>query len=330
VVGRHVFYNDSHFDAGRAQLDSADLGAVAPDKQALLPGQIATAANYTSFDKGLSGIAVDVADLPEGVALEASDFRFRTGNDDHPNGWADAPAPLDIHVYRGAGDEGSDRVLLGWEGPRVRGAWLEVTVKPTDRTGLDAEDVFLFGNAPGESGNSPDNAYVDGMDFALARDRATTTAAIDNPYDYNRDGRVDEGDRQLVVDNPTNLATCLKLLNLTSYVPSSGRAGMMPVSGNALATDTSGIPLAAHTQAAAYDAVFARGVAEADQPALLPGDQPLLPGDQPLLPADGPLLPAAAWAWLSEFDFGRPSRRKSSKDSAQQAAVAHVLAIMGE
>jgi len=35
--------------------------------------------------------------------------------------------------------------------------------------GLDEEDIFYFGNAPGESGNADDNALVTVADLLLAR-----------------------------------------------------------------------------------------------------------------------------------------------------------------
>ncbi len=399
VVGRHVFYNDSHFDGGRAQLDSADLDAVAPDKQALLPGHVATKANYTSYDKGINGIAIDVADLPEGVVPGTGDFEFRTGNDDNPAGWGMAPPPLSIHVYRGDGEEGSDRVMLGWEGASVRGGWLEVTLKATDRTGLAASDLFLFGNAPGESGNSPLNTYVDGADFAGARDHATTPAAIDNPYDYNRDGRVDGQDMDLVVAESTNLANCLKLLDLTGYVPLSSAVELAPSSVVGMAQDAvAGLstelvsidPAAAsagetgrvgppagadpattrrvracrharisplrlctagqassgtrrETVAAAHDAVLAQVAHEADA-GVRTGKRIVsrirYPGPggrgwseakpREVIPLQVLNLPAEAWAWLCEFDSGRPNGRKPNKDSAHQAAVAQVLAMLGE
>src|SRR6185503_12092782 len=48
VAGRHVFYNNSKFDGASAAVNAADDGAVAPDKLALLPGQTASFANFTS------------------------------------------------------------------------------------------------------------------------------------------------------------------------------------------------------------------------------------------------------------------------------------------
>jgi len=59
VVGRHIFYNQSAFDGNNAQANAADDNAIATDKQALLPGESATFANYTSYSRGINGIMDD-------------------------------------------------------------------------------------------------------------------------------------------------------------------------------------------------------------------------------------------------------------------------------
>src|SRR5207237_6874069 len=100
VSGRYVFYNRSAFDSNDLTNNAADDKAVATDKQALLPGQTATFANYTSYDKGINGILIDVSNLPPGT-LTAADFAFKIGNDNNPAGWANASAPASITVRRG-------------------------------------------------------------------------------------------------------------------------------------------------------------------------------------------------------------------------------------
>src|SRR5205085_6170267 len=47
VVARRLFYNDSAFDGYDALATADDDPAIASDKQALLPGQTATFANYS-------------------------------------------------------------------------------------------------------------------------------------------------------------------------------------------------------------------------------------------------------------------------------------------
>src|SRR5207302_81193 len=105
------------------------------DKQALLPGQTATFANYTSFDKGLNGLMIDVSGLPGGAMLSAEDFTFKTGNDMNPGGWSVAPQPASITVRASAGAGGSSRVSIIWPDGAIQNEWLQVTVKVDAQTG---------------------------------------------------------------------------------------------------------------------------------------------------------------------------------------------------
>ena len=75
-----------------------------------------------------------------------------------------------------------------------------------------------FGNAMGESGNSAANTFVDGSDFAGARDHTHSflaRAPVYDPYDFNRDSFVDGSDLAIPRDNNTNFLTALKLLDLS-------------------------------------------------------------------------------------------------------------------
>ena len=60
------------FDGNDPAANAADDAAIATDKTALLPGQTATFANYTSYSRGINGIMVDIAGLPGNVT--ANDF----------------------------------------------------------------------------------------------------------------------------------------------------------------------------------------------------------------------------------------------------------------
>jgi hypothetical protein len=96
VAGRSTFYNASAFDwtaAADANTNGAydpgedgtnDDGAVATNKSALLPGQAATFANYTSYYHGLNGIMIDVAGLVS-RNLAAADFAFKVGTGADPS-----------------------------------------------------------------------------------------------------------------------------------------------------------------------------------------------------------------------------------------------------
>ncbi|MBN2474798.1 MAG: lamin tail domain-containing protein [Pirellulales bacterium] len=217
VVGRYVFYNQSSYDGDNPAADTADDNAVAIDKVALLPGETATFANYTSYNQGINGLMIDVVGLPDGAALGTADFQFRTGNTDDPAGWPQAPLPTAIAVRPGDGVGSSDRITLLWNDQAVAKQWLQVTVLATSNTGLADPDVFYFGNAVGEAGNSTADAKVNASDMLLARNNPRTflnPAPIDFPYDYNRDARVNATDMLIARNNPTHFLNALRLITI--------------------------------------------------------------------------------------------------------------------
>ncbi|MEX0641577.1 MAG: LamG-like jellyroll fold domain-containing protein [Pirellulales bacterium] len=195
VLGRYVFYNNSRFDGGHPDSNRADDGAIAVDKQALLPGQAATFANNTSFGSGINGLMVDVSGLA-GVPTLA-DFVFRVGTGSNVQLWTNAPAPMALSVRPGDGVNGSTRITFTWPDATIKNEWLQVVVRSTANTGLAVPDVFYFGNAVGETGNSATNALVTAADQLLTRLHPagrSNPAPVTSPYDFNRDGLVDSGD----------------------------------------------------------------------------------------------------------------------------------------
>ncbi|MBI2928793.1 MAG: hypothetical protein HYY24_24280 [Verrucomicrobia bacterium] len=212
VRGRFLFYNQSKFDNNNAAANADDDGAVATDKSALLPGGTATFAHYTSYSRGLNGVMVDVGGLPGTPTV--SDFEFKVGNDNTPSGWSAAPAPSSITVRAGDGTGGSARVTLLWANNAIQKQWLQVTVKATAATRLAADDVFYFGNAIGESGNSAIDASVTTADELKARANVTLNAAIDNVQDFNRDDRVSSADQLIARSNITFGSLALQLITV--------------------------------------------------------------------------------------------------------------------
>jgi len=231
VAGRYVFYNNSAFDGQNPAANAADDDAITPDKTPLLPGGTASFANYTSYVRGLNGVMVDIAALPD--SLTAADFEFRVGNDNNPSAWPLAATPT-IGIRWGAGallPDGvthADRVTLVWDDYAVLQndvwvlnaggigqKWLQVTVKANAHTGLSQDDVFYFGNAIAESGDSATSAAVNILDFGGARDNphnAFNRAAITDAYDFNRDQLVNIVDLALARDNGTNAFNDLNLI----------------------------------------------------------------------------------------------------------------------
>jgi hypothetical protein len=186
VVGRRVFYERSAFDTDH------DDAAIATDKLALLPGQTATAANYTSYLRGLNGVMVDLSNAPLQPTLQ--DFRFRVGPAGDPSSWKTAPQPEAFTIRAGDKAGSTSRITITWADGVIQSEWLEITVLATSRTGLRASDVFYFGNLPGDtvSGSGSSDAVVNTADVVATRRLATMSgAAIDNPTDHNRDGHLD-------------------------------------------------------------------------------------------------------------------------------------------
>jgi hypothetical protein len=214
VVSRKLFYNNSKYDGNNAAATAQDDAAIAVDKAALLPGGTATFANYTSFSKGINGVMVDISNLPG--PLSADDFIFRVGNNNSPGSWSQAPAPTTVNVRNGAGQNGSSRVEILWPDLAISKTWLQVTVKANAQTGLATPDVFYFGNAIGEAGNSMTNAQVTAGDEIEARNdphNILNPAPITNRHDYDRNGLVNAGDQIVARNNGTTLLSRLALIN---------------------------------------------------------------------------------------------------------------------
>jgi uncharacterized protein YjiK len=223
---RRIFYNNSNWDGLDAAAEADDDAAIATDKSALLPGGTAVFANYTSFEKGINGIMVDIANLPNGGSgIAANDFTFKVCNNNTHSSWASAPNPTDVDVRLGAGANGSDRVTILWADQAITKNWLQVTVLANGDTGLVANDYFYFGNAIGEVGNTTANATVSTSDQALVRlntRNALNPAPLNFAYDINRNRQVNASDEALVRLNINNVFTDLNLI-----VPGSGGGSLM-------------------------------------------------------------------------------------------------------
>jgi len=221
VVDRHIFYNESNFDGNDPAIGQSDDNAIAPDKEALRNGT-ATFANYTSYTRGINGIMVDIDQLTDPGNLDATDFEFHVGNDNSPGGWSllGGVAPT-IEVRTGEGVWGTDRVTITWDDNVIENQWLQVTVKMAG-TGLVADDVFYFGNAIGESGDSGVNALVDIFDMTGVRSNPTLYGPpedINNQFDFNRNQHIDVFDLITTFDNRTDSISALKLITLPAPVP---------------------------------------------------------------------------------------------------------------
>lgn len=295
VAGRHVFYNNSAFDGRDPFPDALDDNAIAPDKTALLPGQQASLANYTSYVHGINGVMVDIDGLADPNAISDADFVFRVGNSNDPSTWTTGPELDDIDVRPDQGVNSSDRITLTFADGAVTDQWLEVTVMANQRTGLPGDDVFYFGNAVGETGNCGSDAKVDMIDVLLTRYNPHAffdPASLDTPYDFNRDRRVNAIDTLIVRNHQTWSGTELNLIDLAA--------------GSALASRT-----ASTAEPVAGKTLF----------------WPRVPSIRDTIFQQSAQRPFAI-DWLGEFD-DKAGQRKSNGKPAQQA-VDKLLALHGQ
>jgi subtilisin-like proprotein convertase family protein len=213
VVSRLVFYNQSAFDGDDAGTSAADDAAIADDKVAYLGGGTAGSANVTSYARGINGIMVDL-DTTHGT-LSAADFTFKMSGagvavNNAPGTWAPAPAPLDVVVRAGEGEDGSDRVAIVWAAGTVVDRWLQVVVEGNDaaggfntNTGLAASDVFYFGNKVGDTFLAGGEGFfgVDATDQVQVRLNQGVALSTANVFDFNRDALVDAIDQIIARSN---------------------------------------------------------------------------------------------------------------------------------
>ncbi len=218
AVVAHLFYNNSRFDGYDAQANARDDAAIATDKQALRPGQTATFANYSSYHRGINGLMFDVPEVA--VVPTKNAFLFKVGNSSNPAGWSVYTGDVTITVRQGAGVEGRDRVTIVFPDHAIQKTWLEVTLFADpwgQHLGLWQDEVFYFGNAIGETGNSTGNTNVDATDELAARNNQRHflhPATVTDRHDFNRDARVDATDELIARAHQTTFQTRLTLLSI--------------------------------------------------------------------------------------------------------------------
>jgi uncharacterized repeat protein (TIGR01451 family) len=239
VVGRSIFYPNSFYDGNNAGAPTtADFSAIATDKVPLLPGQTATYSNVSDFAAGIDGIFIDMTGIPNLANITAADFAFNVGNNNTPGtgtapgaGWSTLATAPTVTTFAGMGVNGSDRIALTWPAGTIVGTWLQVTVRgnsgatPDVNTGLATPDVFYFGSAPGDSGNSTTDFRVNATDEANARNDSHTffaRAPIADPNDYNRDSFVNGNDESTARANSTTFLTALQVITVPGLPNNQG------------------------------------------------------------------------------------------------------------
>jgi hypothetical protein len=213
IVNEQLFYNSSDLDGNGAVVTAADDDAVA-DKTALQPGQTASFGNYSSYSKGINGIMIDMEGVPDATQITANDFSFAVGNSSDLSSWTALAAKPTVTVEPGAQGLGFvDRIALTWPDNTISNEWLQITVLGDANTNLPGDDISYFGNAPGETGNSPSDAAVNVFDLLATRHNLTVSADVTNNYDFNRDGQVDVSDLLFVRSHQTDNSDVLNLIS---------------------------------------------------------------------------------------------------------------------
>ncbi len=214
VLGNRLFYNNSKYDLNNGAIDANDDLAIASDKTGYAGTGTATFASISSFNKGITGIMVDLAsglgthsaiNLTSGdITFEVSPASFVTTTFNQLSTWSAAPSPSAISVRMGAGQGGSDRLEITFGTGLIKNQWIEVDVHSGGNTGLSADDVFYFGSVVGDSGAADTVllAKTDGNDYNVPFNNiAGLTTPVWNLADYTKDGKVDGNDATTAISN---------------------------------------------------------------------------------------------------------------------------------
>ncbi len=208
VVAR-LFYNNSAFDGKSPAAGAEDDGALAIDKIPYFAGAgPATNQNVSTYSRGINGLFVDLAG--QHGALSVDDFVFRVGNNNAPESWVDAPAPISITVRAGAGVAGGDRVELIWADGAIKNTWLQVTVRGNDlaggfndNSGLEKSEIFYWGSKVADSGTDTGSGSFETTIAGAAQVFAKlgSNKPVSDLHDFNRDGQVSTTDSLIVFAN---------------------------------------------------------------------------------------------------------------------------------
>ncbi len=136
VLGNRLFYNNSKYDGNNGNIAATDDAAIASDKTGYNGTGTATFANVSSFNKGITGIMVDLqSGIGTHTAITAGDISFKvspttfvTTTYNQLSTWSAGPSPSAVSVRIGVGQGGSDRLEITFGTGVVKNEWLEVDV----------------------------------------------------------------------------------------------------------------------------------------------------------------------------------------------------------
>ncbi len=243
IAGRQIFYNNaSGFGTSGANNSPAvnPINAIDATKQALLPNQTTTAANYTNYSRGLNGIVVDLTNPGNLSGIGSSSFQFAIWNS-FPNGtpnFVTINPTVTVSAFPSGGTAVSDRVKLVFADRAIENAWLRITVLADANTGLASNDVFYFGNARFDvTPTSPfpsQQIVVNIFDVnGIRAKQGQNSGVVSNAFDVDRSGVVNVFDTNAVRAGQG-------VTSLRSFTaPSSLQVSFAPSSIDSLFADTS-------------------------------------------------------------------------------------------
>jgi ELWxxDGT repeat protein len=207
ISNRRVFYNrstSSVFGNGTGN----PLNSIDNSKQALLPGQIASTANYTNYSRGLNGIVIDMDGAANLSAIDAASFQFATWStfpDATPN-FLPITTSVTVSTFANGGINNTDRIKLEFANNVIQEAWLRITVLANASTGLTSNDVFYFGNARFDvTPATPfpaSQVVINAFDTNAVRAKlGLNPGVISNVFDVDRSGAVNAFDVNFVRAN---------------------------------------------------------------------------------------------------------------------------------
>jgi hypothetical protein len=202
TIDRRVFYNNASF-FGTGGLNATNqllnpVDAIDFTKTALLPGGVASVANYTNYSRGINGLIIDILNPANLAAIDASSFQFASWSafpDATPNFQTITPL-VNVSTISSGGQGGSDRIKLSFQDRAIENAWLRVTMIANLLTnGLLANDVFYFGNARFDvTPTAPEfgsQVAINVLDTNQVRARnGQNSGIVSNVFDVDRSGAV--------------------------------------------------------------------------------------------------------------------------------------------
>ena len=156
VVGAHLIYNNSAFDGDDPAANAADDAAIATDKTPLSPGGDAVVCQLLDATTRASTRWRSTSRTSAPRSRRTAS-RSRSARPSAPQSWAPRRRRRGSRCEPAQGAGGSDRATWNWADGAIKNTWLQVTLNATGA-------VFYFGNTPGETGNSPANAFVSAAD----------------------------------------------------------------------------------------------------------------------------------------------------------------------